>query len=39
MRGRLTLIFQERIRKPLSIGDNYKVKKTTDINILLMDLR
>jgi len=38
MRGRITLILQEWIRKPLNFGDNHYVIKTTDINILHLDL-
>jgi len=39
MRGRITLIFKEWIRKPLNFGDNLTVIKTTDINIFHLDLK
>lgn len=39
MRGRLTLTLKEWVRKPLNFGDNRTVIKTTDINILLLDLK
>jgi len=39
MRGRITLILKEWIRKPLNFGDNFIVIKTTDINILHLDLK
>jgi len=39
MRGRITLILKELIRKPLNFGDNINVIKTTDINILHLDLK
>jgi hypothetical protein len=39
MRGRITLIFKEWIRKPLNFGDNLTVIKTTNINIFHLDLK